>query len=164
MDACKAAGVHKSLALQSLKRKGATFESSDEDVEEINPKRKVKADPKDKDKNKDPNKENKSAKLKLDDATIQALDANDHDSIALLAQKLSAGMHTTLINIKGQFLQFQQTMYATPAKTKELKADHFLSWLRIACSKYSRFMMFCIRVCVCFQMQGALQTLCVSRY
>ena len=59
-------------------------------------------------------------KVKLDQQSIDAIEEDDEDTVHELTQKLSSNMNTVVLSIKSLKLQFEHTMYATPAKVKDI--------------------------------------------
>ena len=109
----KALGVMNAMDRNFQSTKFKAMESSDEEIDIQNkaPAKRPKPDP----------NPNIPKKLKLDDAGLASLTDADFDTIAEMSRKLSTSMHGVVNLFKSQQLQFAQTMYATPAKTKELK-------------------------------------------
>lgn len=97
---------------------GCAGSSDDEDLVKVPKARKTPKDPKDPQEPKEPGKK----KLKLDQPTVDSLDAEDEEGLMELTQKLSASMNAVSLAIKSFKIQFETTMYATPAKIKELKS------------------------------------------
>lgn len=72
--------------------------------------------PKDPKEPKDPAKK----KIKLDQQSIDAIEEDDDEAVHELSQKLSSNMNSVVLSIKSLKLQFEHTMYATPAKLKDI--------------------------------------------
>ena len=68
---------------------------------------------------KDP-KDPAKKKVKLDQQSIDAIEQDDEDTVHDLTQKLSSNMNSVVLSIKSLKLQFEHTMYATPAKVKDI--------------------------------------------
>ena len=115
VNAEKMTGIMNKLSQMDMKRVRGCADSSEE--EGIVKNAKPRKEPKKLD---DP-KEPKEKKAKLDQKTIESLEETDEDAILELTQKLSASMNTVSLTIKNIKIQFEGTMYATPAKVKSLK-------------------------------------------
>ena len=99
------------LKLKAGKQK--VFSDSSEEEEMPAKKNRGIANPKEP---KDPAKK----KVKLDQQSIDAIEEDDEDTVHELTQKLSSNMNTVVLSIKSLKLQFEHTMYATPAKVKDI--------------------------------------------
>lgn len=126
-DRQKAAWAVSQLRKGSLRRKSEAFEDESDDDDELGLAVPKKGEPKKKAEPKDPSKQ----KLKLDEAGLDSIADGDAETINDMAKKLSSYMHIALNSLKSQALLFQQTMYATPAKTKEVKARSYIVCIMI---------------------------------
>ncbi len=114
-------GIMNKLGQSALKDKmfkGGADSSEDEDIMKVSKMRKAPKELKDLQDHKEPGKK----KLKLDQQTVEALGEDDEEGLMELTQKLSASMNSASLSIKSLKMQFETTMYATPAKVKELKS------------------------------------------